>query len=54
MWGKHPFWILDNCVIEVRAIGIRERLDCARHQASEKKIPDVLSWICEFLTMIRL
>jgi hypothetical protein len=18
MWGKHPFWILDNCVIEVR------------------------------------
>jgi len=21
MWGKHPFWILDNCVIEVRNLG---------------------------------
>jgi catechol-2,3-dioxygenase len=21
MWGKHPFWISDNCVIEVRNLG---------------------------------
>jgi catechol-2,3-dioxygenase len=21
MWGIHPFWILDNCVIEVRNLG---------------------------------
>src|ERR1700686_2082773 len=21
MWGKTPFWILDNCVIEVRNLG---------------------------------
>jgi hypothetical protein len=22
MWGKHPFWILDNCVVEVRNLGV--------------------------------
>ena len=21
MWGKHPFWISDNCVMEVRNLG---------------------------------
>jgi hypothetical protein len=59
MWGKHPFWISDNSVIEVRNLGAARdwyKKTFGLREASGEREDDSgdLLWICVFLTMTRL